>query len=622
MSRIQTAKAIPKKLRDKLAICHEHPQRVLFLDIETTGLSHFYDEITIVGWAIGGKSGTFIKGQNPSELFQAAQRAVAVVTFNGIRFDQRFLKQEFPHASLPETHIDLMYLCRRVGLTGGQKAIEATLGLNFREDLEGVDGFAAVLLWHQYLRGDLHALKRLIAYNRADIAAMGGLMDHALGLLGYEPDLIGQAVKFVDWSNPKDRQILPKGLKRAAPELARAPTFRELFDGHRAETSRIVGIDLTGSEARPTGWCLLEGFKAKTEMISTDDDLIERTMAASPDLVSIDSPLCLPFGRLTVFDDDPTRDEIGIMRFCERELKRRGVNVYPSLLPSMQKLTARGIRLAAIFRSHGLPVIESYPGAAQDVMRIPRKGAGEEWLKLGLKSFGIRGKYATSKVTHDELDAITSALVGTFHFAELSEELGTTNEPPLIIPRLEISRAPLVIGFSGPIAAGKTTLAEILQMQGFAYTRFSLIIDDILKERNLPLDRHHRQLIGVEINRNGRQRELAERTIIRVAGAAKIVVDGLRFPDDHAFLREKFGFRFHHIHVSAPEGVRRKRYAERLELTVEETSEAFGEANASEVERMVPTLERLADETLFNVGTKDDMATILLSHLAQWKVGN
>lgn len=622
MPRIQTAKAIPKKLRDKLAICHEHPQRVLFLDIETTGLSHFYDEITIVGWAIGGRSGTFIKGQNPSELFQAAQRAVAVVTFNGIRFDQRFLKQEFPHVSLPETHIDLMYLCRRVGLTGGQKAIEATLGLNFREDLEGVDGFAAVLLWHQYLRGDLHALKRLVAYNRADIAAMGGLMDHALGLLGYEPDLIGQAVKFVDWSNPEDRHILPKGLKRAAPELARAPTFRELFDGHRAETSRIVGIDLTGSEARPTGWCLLEGFKAKTDMISTDDDLIERTMAASPDLVSIDSPLCLPFGRLTVFDDDPTRDEIGIMRFCERELKRRGVNVYPSLLPSMQKLTARGIRLAAIFRSHGLPVIESYPGAAQDVMRIPRKGAGEEWLKLGLKSFGIRGKYATSKVTHDELDAITSALVGTFHLAELSEELGTTNEPPLIIPRLEINRAPLVIGFSGPIAAGKTTLAGILQTQGCAYTRFSLIIDDILKERNLPLDRHHRQLVGAEINRNGRQRELAERTMIRVAGAAKIVVDGLRFPDDHAFLREKFGFRFHHIHVSAPDGVRRKRYAERLELTVEEASEAFDEANASEVERMVPTLERLADETLFNVGTKDDMAAILLSHLAQWEAGN
>lgn len=622
MPRIQTARAIPKELRDKLAICHEHPGRVLFLDIETTGLSHFYDEITIVGWSIGGKSGTFIKGQEPSELSQAAQFAVAVVTFNGIRFDQRFLKQEFPHISLPEAHIDLMYLCRRVGLTGGQKAIETTLGLNFREDLEGVDGFAAVLLWHQYLRGDLQALKRLIAYNRADIAAMGGLMDHALGLLGYEPDLIGQAVKFVDWSNPKDRHRLPKGLKKPAVELAKAPTFRELFKGHRAEASRIVGIDLTGSEARPTGWCLLEGCRAKTETISTDDDLIARTMAASPDLVSIDSPLCLPYGRETVFDDDPTRDEIGIMRFCERELKRRGVNVYPCLLPSMQKLTARGIRLASIFRSHGLPVIESYPGAAQDVMRIPRKGAGEEWLKLGLKNFGIRGKYATSKVTHDELDAITSALVGTFHLAGLSEELGTVNEPPLIIPRLEMSRTPHVIGVSGPIAAGKTTLAEILQTQGYAYTRFSLVIDDILKERNLSLDRHHRQLVGSEINRDGRQRELAERTISRVAGAAAVVVDGLRFPDDHAFLKEKFGFRFHHIHVSAPYEVRRERYAERLDLPPLEAGKAFDEANASEVERMVPSLEHLANETLFNVGTKEDMATILLSLLAQWEEGN
>ena len=131
-------------------------------------------------------------------------------------------------------------------------------------------------------------------------------------------------------------------------------------------------------------------------------------------------------------------------------------------------------------------------------MRIPRKGAGEEWLKLGLKNFGVRGKYTNSKVTHDELDAITSALVGTFHLAELSEELGTANEPPLIIPRLEVSWTPFVIGARGPIAAGKTTLAEILQIKGFAYTRFSMVIDNILKERNLPLDRYHRQMVGMK----------------------------------------------------------------------------------------------------------------------------
>jgi predicted nuclease with RNAse H fold/dephospho-CoA kinase len=615
----RVTKPIPKELRDKLAICHEYPDRVLFLDIETTGLSHFYDEITIVGWALNGKSGTFIKGQDPEGLLQAARDSVAVVTFNGIRFDQRFLRQEFPDVGLAQTHIDLMYLCRRVGLTGGQKSIESQLAVNFRQDLEGVDGFAAVLLWHKYLRGDLNALRRLIAYNRADIAAMGSLMDHALSRLGYEHDLIGQAVKFVEWSAPNDRHKLPAGIRKPDPSLSRAPTFRELFGGLKAERSRIVGIDLTGSEARPTGWCLLDGAKARTETISTDEDLIQSTIDAHPDLISIDSPLCLPFGRQTVFDDDPTRDQFGIMRFCERELKRRGVNVYPSLLPSMQKLTARGIRLARIFRRRGLPVIESYPGAAQDVMRIPRKGAGEEWLKLGLKNFGIRGAYTTSKVTHDELDAITSALVGTFHLAELSEELGTPNEPPLIIPRLEVNRTPFVVGVSGPIAAGKTTLAEILQAQGYAYTRFSLVIDDMLRARNLPLDRHHRQIIGAEVNRDGRQRELAELTLSRVSDARTIVVDGLRFPDDHAFLKEKFGFRFVHIYVSAPIEVRRQRYADRMGLEASQASQSFEEAIGSEVERLVPTLERLADQTFFNNGSKDDMSAHLMSLSAVWE---
>lgn len=612
-------KRIPSQIREKLALCHENPDRVMFLDIETTGLSHYYDEITIVGWTMNGKSGTFIKGGDPTEMMQAVAASVAVVTFNGIRFDQKFLKQEFPEIQLPIVHVDLMYLCRRVGLTGGQKAIENELNLNFRSDVKGVDGFAAVLLWHKYLRGSLESLRQLIAYNRADIAAMGSIMDIAIGKLGYENDLIGQEVKFAEWSNPKDRNKLPAGIKKPDPSLSRAPTFRELFRGLAAERSKVVGIDLTGSEARPTGWCLLDGSKAVTEMISTDADLIQRTIDAQPDLISIDSPLCLPFGRQTVFDDDPTRDEFGIMRYCERELKRRGVNVYPSLLPSMQKLTARGIRLAAIFRSLGLPVIESYPGAAQDVMRIPRKGAGEEWLKLGLKNFGIQGKYTKSKVTHDELDAITSALVGTFHLAELSEALGTTNEPPLIIPRLEVNRTPFVVGVSGPIAAGKTTFAELLESEGFAYTRFSLVIDDILRERSLPLDRHHRQMVGGEVNREGRQRELAERTLSRVSDANLIVVDGLRFPDDHAFLKEKFGFRFVHIFISAPAEIRRMRYSLRLGLPPNEADSAFDEANLSEVERMVPELERLADKVLCNVGEKDDMASIMIGFSDQWR---
>lgn len=430
------ARILPRKLQEQLALCATFPEKVLFLDIETTGLSHHYDEITIVGWSYGGRASTLVKGGDYMRLREDARNALAMVTFNGIRFDARFLKQEFPDVPLPTVHLDLMYLCRRVGLTGGQKAIERKLGLRIREDISQVDGFAAVLLWHRYLRGNADALELLIRYNRCDIAAMGAILDQVISRLGVEPDLYSGAVRFADWAAPAGWRALPASLGPAPGHLKTAHTYNRLFAGTPSEHLRVVGVDLTGSEARPSGWALLEGCHAEVTLLASDDEIVERTVATKPTLVSIDSPLCLPTGRLTVEDTDQGRDRFGIMRQCERELKRRGINVYPCLLPSMQKLTARGMRLANRLREMGIPVIESYPGAAQDIMRIPRKGAGQEWLRLGLKEFGVLGAYADGRVSHDELDAITSALVGTFHWVGLSEALGSPEEPPLIIPKL------------------------------------------------------------------------------------------------------------------------------------------------------------------------------------------
>ena len=96
-----------------------------------------------------------------------------------------------------------------------------------------------------------------------------------------------------------------------------------------AEKATIVGIDLTGSEARPSGWCVLGGRNAETFMICSDDEMFKRALASRPILVSIDSPLSIPFGRLRVEDDDPGRQQFGIMRQCERELKRCGCGMAP-----------------------------------------------------------------------------------------------------------------------------------------------------------------------------------------------------------------------------------------------------------------------------------------------------
>src|SRR6266404_2264702 len=100
------------------------PSQTLFLDIETTGLSRYYDTITLVGWSIGGNYGVYIKGDDTEPLRKALGDAKAIVTFNGSLFDIPFLHHEFCDLRIPSAHIDLRFLARRVGLVGGQKEIE------------------------------------------------------------------------------------------------------------------------------------------------------------------------------------------------------------------------------------------------------------------------------------------------------------------------------------------------------------------------------------------------------------------------------------------------------------------------------------------------------------------
>jgi len=178
---------------------------------------------------------------------------------------------------------------------------------------------------------------------------------------------------------------------------------------------RVLGIDLTGSEKRASGVALLDGMNLEfTKRIKLDSELVAEAVNTRVDLVSIDSPLSLP--------EDPNK----IYRDCELTLKRRGIGVYWCLLPPMKNLTMRGIGLASRLRNDGLTVIESYPGAAQDILGIPRKQKGIEVLANALSDFGIVGNL---DVSHDELDAVTSAIVGLYYLRGEYEALGS-----LILP--------------------------------------------------------------------------------------------------------------------------------------------------------------------------------------------
>jgi uncharacterized protein YprB with RNaseH-like and TPR domain/predicted nuclease with RNAse H fold/dephospho-CoA kinase len=588
------------------------PEKTLFLDIETTGLSRYYDTITVIGWSMGHDYGFFVKGQDDSRLRQVLKAAKVLVTFNGTLFDVPFIAHEYPDLVLPKIHVDLRFLARRAGLTGGQKEIERILGVKRDPSVTEVAGVMAPVLWHDYTRGDAIALERLLKYNAADIRGMKHIMDVSCETVvsGYGfPCKKYPLFKLcnqdpIDWSASIDKEI--RLVARPWPrQEGRKLRLDDMLFVDRAPRLRVVGIDLTGSEKRPSGWCLLDGREVVTAALSGDEEIIARTAKENPHVVSIDSPMSLPEGRTSVFDDDPGRAEFGIMRFCERVLKRRGVNVYPALIPSMQRLTARGTYLASRFRSMGFPVIESYPGAAQDIMGIPRKQKGLAYLEQGLAEFGVSGTFVKESVSHDELDAITSAIVGVFFWAGQVERLGPDplGEEALFIPDLKVDAAErrnrLIVGLSGALGAGKTTAARHLEQEGFTYCRYSQVIERLVKAQNADYSRADLQVEGQRVHVEMGQRWLGRELVRPLLDSKFLVIDGLRFPDDHAFLTEVYGSQFLHIHVVARKPLRKARYEEREHAN-------FEIASGHAVEGRVGDLNKFARDVVENNGSVVD----------------
>jgi uncharacterized protein len=154
----------------------EFEEETAYLDIETTGLSPFDGIVTVVSVHARGETRTFVAGEDLEELPAYLRRYPVLVTFNGSRFDVPFLRAVFPAMAPPPAHIDLRFLLYRLGISGGLKRIESTLGLGDRSGVEGVDGLEAVRLWHEYRRGHRAALDRLVRYNRADTTNLEPLL--------------------------------------------------------------------------------------------------------------------------------------------------------------------------------------------------------------------------------------------------------------------------------------------------------------------------------------------------------------------------------------------------------------------------------------------------------------
>ncbi len=150
---------------------------VAFLDIETSGFDNG-SKITVVGIFDGLRYKSMIEGINMN--YKALKEELSIykmlVTFNGSSFDLPILRQKGVIPNIP--HLDLKHACARVGLKGGLKEIERTLGFTRTPIVEGLHGGDALSLWKIYrATGDEHYLNLLLEYNEEDCSNLKPLAE-------------------------------------------------------------------------------------------------------------------------------------------------------------------------------------------------------------------------------------------------------------------------------------------------------------------------------------------------------------------------------------------------------------------------------------------------------------
>jgi predicted nuclease with RNAse H fold len=189
-----------------------------------------------------------------------------------------------------------------------------------------------------------------------------------------------------------------------------------------------LGVDLAGSEGRPTGMCYLsESMVARTWVCYSDEEILSSALTYQPGVVAVDAPLSLPRGRKDIEDRSGPH-----FRKCDRQLLAMSIKFFPVTIGPMRSLTRRGMRVKELLESRGFRVIEVYPGGAQDVLGVPRKGKGLASLRRGLRRLGVRG--LSRGASDHELDAAFAAIVGLEYLQGKAVALGDPEEGLIYMP--------------------------------------------------------------------------------------------------------------------------------------------------------------------------------------------
>jgi predicted nuclease with RNAse H fold len=100
----------------------------------------------------------------------------------------------------------------------------------------------------------------------------------------------------------------------------------------------------------------------------------------------------------------------------------------------MRTLTQRGIDLRKKLENRHFEVVETYPGASQDILGIRRKQHGLKQLQESLRELGCSGDISKRQLSGDELDAVSCALVAKDYGEGNYLAIGNPSEIMMILP--------------------------------------------------------------------------------------------------------------------------------------------------------------------------------------------
>lgn len=178
--------------------------------------------------------------------------------------------------------------------------------------------------------------------------------------------------------------------------------------------------------------------------------------------------------------------------------------------------------------------------------------------------------------------------------------------------------ARVVVMLSGPVSAGKTTLASRLQERfGAIHLKTKTLLEDLAGGR-VPLERGAMQRFGARLDTKTGGKWVAEAFVPRITDLpedAVVVIDAARIAGQIDALRAGLPRQVVHVHLTAPREVLERRYAKRPKTGFRERA-IYAEVLANRTERRVPKLENDADVVIdTGKSTRKDVEVRAASYL-------